>query len=137
MEEIDEKDDIEVDSNRASDDDYADHKNQNEPRSKKFRRLSNTLQFFEKEMSLGARGAQNVWKTEITQIGTKVATIYLLAVYDSKVFYRIGNKYAALPRVQSQFSEKDLESGFKIEKIYFTCTLLLSKPYGVQRPIRC
>ena len=38
----------------------------------------------------------------------------------SKVVYRISNKYAALPRVQLTFSEKDVATGFKVKKDNFT-----------------
>ena len=93
--------------------------------SKGFLRVKTRIKFFEKEMSEKNKGAFKVWKTELFLQKNFKINIYLHAVLDSKVVYRISNRYGALPLVTMNVTDKDAISKKKGKF-----------PYRLQPPIK-
>ena len=83
--------------------------------SKPFRRLKTRLKIFEKQLSIKNKGSFDVWKTKFQLLENRCVDIYLHAVNDSKVVYRISNKYAAQPRINLNLKVLDKKSGKKVQ----------------------
>ena len=73
--------------------------------------------FFEKELKLKDKGAYQVWKSEISVLGRKIH-IFLHAVNDSKIVYRISTRYGAKPAVKMVFTNDS--SGKKLRDTFQT-----------------
>ena len=111
----------------ASDTDVDEYKEYEKKKleSKEFLRVKTRIKFFEKEMSEKNKGAFKVWKTELFLQKNFKINIYLHAVLDSKVVYRISNRYGALPLVTMNVTDKDAISKKKGKF-----------PYRLQPPIK-
>ena len=84
-------------------------------RNRKLRRQKSRINFFEKELSLHKKGHFKVWEAEL-QLLNKRSKIYLHAVNDSKVVYRMTNRYGALPTINMDITGVDLKTGRKAKQ---------------------
>ena len=112
---MDEKESLEESTDSESTSDNIENDRKSKP-SKSFGRLNSNLKFFEKKMSLDEKGTQRVWKCTVSLLASRKTAIYLHAVNDSKVVYRITNKYAANPRMSLMVSAPDPETNMKAKK---------------------
>ena len=88
---------------------------------KEFRRVKTRFQFFEKKLSMEKKGSFKVWRTELSLLENLKVKVYLHAILDSKVVYRVSNRYAGLPL--STMSITDIVPGSrKKEKIEIQTT---------------
>ena len=81
-----------------------------------FGRVKSRLKFFEKDLGTKPRGYYRVWSTKLQLFPGRSVVIYLHAVLDSKVVYRMSNLYAALPKVPMELVIPNVETGKK-EKV--------------------
>ena len=94
-----------------------DSEDQDDPmRKNPFRNVKSKLQLFEKKISLKEKGTFKVWKTRFKLSKNIQCNIVLHAVNDSKVVYRISNRYAALPREIMNVTVQDSTTGKRITK---------------------
>ena len=82
-------------------------------KKKLLRKMSTRLVFFEKTLSLEKKGSSRVWKSTLQLTDHKRALIYLHAINDSKVCYRISSRYAGLPKVKMSVTARELGIGKK------------------------
>ena len=94
-----------------SEDSTAEYAKEKKKTEKKLRRSKSRIQFFEKEFSLKNKGAYQVGKSKLNVLGRKIP-LYLHAVNDSKVVYRISTLYGANPAVKMMLT--DDSSGKKL-----------------------
>ena len=66
-------------------------------------------------MSLHKKGHFKVWVAEL-QLLNRMSKIYLHAVNDSKVVYRMTNRYGALPTIKMDITGVDLKTGRKLKE---------------------
>ena len=71
---------------------YATTKKKKKKTEKSLSKSKTRRTFFEKELKLKDKGAYQVWKSEISVLGRKIH-IFLHAVNDSKIVYRISTRY--------------------------------------------
>ena len=83
------------------------------------RRQKTQLDFFEKSLSLKPKGYYKVWFAELPVLERLKTKIYLHAVVDNKVVYRISTCSAALPSVPMTIVDSD-PTGKKIKKSIMT-----------------
>ena len=76
---------------------------------KMFNRAKSELQLFEKEMIQKPKGHFKVWKTELQLLSNFGVKVYIHAVHDSKVVYRLTTKYGAVPKVPMNVTKEDLK----------------------------
>ena len=55
------------------------------------------------------KGHFKVWKTELQLLRNFSVKVYLHAVHDSKVVYRLTTKYGAVPKVPMNVTKEDLK----------------------------
>lgn len=103
--------DLLSDDSSDSEDSTAEYAKEKKKTEKKLRRSKSRIQFFEKEFSLKNKGAYQVWKSKLNVLGRKIP-LYLHAVNDSKVVYRISTLYGANPAVKMMIT--DDSSGKKL-----------------------
>ena len=84
------------------------------PVPKKKKPKSN-LDYFENKFSETQKGSYKVWRTDLPIADHQNFPIYLHAIHDSKIVYRISSKYAALPTVNLRITRKDANSGEKVK----------------------
>ena len=77
---------------------------------KKFGRVKSRIQFFEKKFSMKKKGTFKVWETELFLLENLKIKIYLHAVLDSKVVYRVSNRYGASPLATMDVTVQDPDS---------------------------
>ena len=65
------------------------------------------LQLFEYDLALTKKGSYVVWKTFFKLQAHLVVPIYLHAVNDNKIVYRLSNRYGPLPSVPMSVNHKD------------------------------
>ena len=82
---------------------YATTKKKKKKTEKSLSKSKTRRTFFEKELKLKDKGTYQVWKSEISVLGRKIH-IFLHAVNDSKIVYRISTRYGAKPAVKMVFT---------------------------------
>ena len=79
-----------------------------EPKKKRIT-LKTKLDIFEHKLRLKPKGSYLVYKTDIV-VSDRSMLVYLHAVHDSKIVYRLSTKYAAKPSVPLKMTVKDRRS---------------------------
>ena len=74
------------------DTDSAEEEDAENKRKTMFRYDTTRLKLFEKELSQKPKGAYKVWMSELPVLSNLKTKIYLHAVHDSKIVYRISNR---------------------------------------------
>ena len=102
-------------SDGTSDESEADEKVYGVEKKKKAPSIRSRLDFFEKTFVRKKKGTCQVWKTSVESNSELSADLYLHAVNDSKIVFRLTNHYAALPKTTMEFTVLD-PSGIRIKK---------------------
>ena len=94
-----------------------DSEDQDDPKMKNpFSTIKSKLQLFEKKLSLEEKGTFKVWKTHFKLFKNRQCNVFLHAVNDSKVVFRVSNRYAGLPREIMNVTDQDSATGKRISK---------------------
>ena len=96
---------------------------------KKFGRVKSRIQFFEKKLSMKKKGTFKVWETELFLLENLKIKIYLHAVLDSKVLYRVSNRtehhpllqWTSLSKIQTERKRKKFPYGFQRPSKFSEC----------------
>ena len=94
-------------SRSVLDDDSSDSLGGNSNRDQRRQRkvMKTNLALFEKHLSKEKKGSFRVWKTTLPLMAGKKVNLFLHAVHDSKVVFRVSTKYGALPLVTMSMTE--------------------------------
>ena len=95
--------------------------NEKERKQKKaFGRVKTRLKFFEKDVGTKSKGYYRVWSTKLQLFPGRSVVIYLHAVLDSKVVYRMSNHYAVLPKVPMELVIPNVVTGKNEKEVILT-----------------
>ena len=76
-------------------------------KKKKLKKLTSNLAFFEHELMKQPKGYFRVYQTTLDIADMLKVTLYLHAVRDSKVVFRISSKYGANPKAELDVTNKN------------------------------
>lgn len=97
---------------RSSDEDEKVYGIRKKPRTT----IKSQIDLFQKKLSMNPKGHFRVWKVIVNPTRELTSTLYLHAITDSKVVYRLSNHHAALPKKTMNFTVRDPTSGKKIKE---------------------
>ena len=88
-------------------------------RKVKKKKVKTRLEHFSKKLVQQPKGSFHVQKTSVPLTETSSCNLYLHAVNDSKVVFRLSNYYAAQPKVRMNFTLQESNSSKKVKKSLF------------------